>query len=699
MTTDIFPCFDLRPLHKFSMVNVSRCIGPQERRGGPRGGRYRSRSPVRIDRYQPGNDRLPRDEAYDSSRSHISRNRDDRRRQSSPTLIDRYVPGETPQPTIRVNPLPNPLALDFQVGFNWFAEWWRLEQQIKEDKERAKDGGRRPPERGIKGERESREEREKERALIQVAYDTYKEELQAKMASMFVQQHKDEEWFRERYVAAVRDPFKEELKDFRRVARSQWVGDMDNGYFDEFTLEGIYKAESDGLGGVIEREEGETVAAAEVLGVGDLVPSKGGDIRDETALQPALLIKTLAPMVSRAKIEALCREHLGEEGGGFKWLSLSDPNPQKKCHRIGWIMLHPGSEGTPVPERGDGREDDEVEADEMADESKPVSGSAEKAREAINGKTISDEVKGDFTVHVGVHAPPKEPRKKALWDLFSAPERIERDLELAKRLVTKFDQDSGSNVDGVSKVQQRVDDLRARGALQASVGSSASKKGGLDSDEDGMDDIEDGEDGEEQEISDDENDSEELLAQKKTLDLLVEYLRRVFSFCFFCVFESDSVHELTRKCPSGHLRRPRASLSTSAKTAAKASALGEPFPFKRKDSGEEGVENGSPTTGKFKPNSKNDQQLLRAFNWVKTFEEKILQILDPESVDLKKIGGKPVDEGLNEELKKHVKQEDEAKFRCKIPDCTKLFKGEVFWRKHVEKRHAEWFENIKNDVS
>lgn len=54
------------------------------------------------------------------------------------------------------------MNLDFQVGFTWFAEWWRTEQAIKEEKERAKHGGRRPSDR-VKGEREAREDRDKER--------------------------------------------------------------------------------------------------------------------------------------------------------------------------------------------------------------------------------------------------------------------------------------------------------------------------------------------------------------------------------------------------------------------------------------------------------------------------------------------------------------------------------------------------------
>jgi len=184
-------------------------------------------------------------------------------------------------------------------------------------------------------------------------------------------------------------------------------------------------------------------------------------------------------------------------------------------------------------------------------------------------------------------------------------------------------------------------------------------------------------------------------------------LRRVYNFCMFCVFESDSVHELARKCPGGHLRRPRASLTTAAKTAAKASANGEPFPFKKEEKKEDGEKKdeedilGSPTQEKrpFKGTSKSQQQLQRAFNWVKTYEDKLQQILDPESVDIRKIGGNPADEALEVELGKYVKQEDESKFRCKVPDCPKLFKGYQFWRKHIEKRHDDFFNKVKSEVS
>jgi uncharacterized C2H2 Zn-finger protein len=186
---------------------------------------------------------------------------------------------------------------------------------------------------------------------------------------------------------------------------------------------------------------------------------------------------------------------------------------------------------------------------------------------------------------------------------------------------------------------------------------------------------------------------------------MVEYLRRVFNFCFFCVFESDSIHELTRKCPGGHLRRPRNTLSSAGKAAARASALGEPFPGKRRhDQSEDTEMTGGPSheaerkVQRSNTASKSEQQLQRAFNWVKTFEEKLSLILEPGSIEVHRLGGKPTEEALQEELVKYVKQEDEHKFRCRVPECQKLFKEEHFWRKHVEKRHPEWLEAMKKDV-
>lgn len=667
--------------------------------------RRRSRSPAPVDRYEP----RPRNrDDYAAPRDRDPRDDRSRRVGSPPANIDRYVPGQDAAAPAQplTNPIPDPIKLPYQVGFSYFGEWWRANEKIKEEKERQRTGRRREPER-VRGQRETQEEREKEKAKIQAAYDAYKEELQAKMAQTFVKQHKDEQWFRERYVPGIRDAFRKQLNEFRKSAYNQWEQDLESGIFDEFSLEGIPKSESNGAGGVVEKEEGEATAANEVLGVGDLVPASSAELRDENLFQPTLLIKTIAPSVSRSNLEAFCKEHLGEDEGGFKWLSLSDPNPSKRYHRIGWIMLHPGSDAPAAVDREDSKDDD---GDlDIIKPSAPVS-TAEKALEAINGKTVKDEQRGDFTCHVGVHCPPSSPRKKALWDLFSAPERVEKDLLLVQRLVNKFEEEFGSDFNATLKIEEKVEDLRSQGRLQPAVSASTVRKvkkertvgmdEALDEDGEAPESIEEDDEEEEGAVDDEEVDDEDLLVKKKQLDLMIEYLRRVFSFCFFCVFESDSIHELTRKCPGGHLRRPRSTLSSSAKAVARASALGEPFPNKKRKEAEELEEGETPAEGeqrKFRTSTKTEQQLQRAYNWVKTFEDKINQILDPESVDIRKLGGKPVEDALSEELAKHVKQEDEHKWRCKVPDCTKLFKEDHFWKKHVEKRHTEWLEKLKEE--
>jgi uncharacterized C2H2 Zn-finger protein len=368
-------------------------------------------------------------------------------------------------------------------------------------------------------------------------------------------------------------------------------------------------------------------------------------------------------------------------------------------------MLHPSSETALPADRMDPKDED---GDVDITTPQPVS-TAEKALDAVNGKTVKDEVRGDFVCHVGVHNPPNNPRKKALWDLFSAPERIERDLLLVQRLVNKFEEDFGSDFQAIIKVEEKVDDIRNAGQLQPAVPPTPAKKvkkqreivldEAMD-DEDGVVEEEEEEEEEEDGAIDDEVDDEDMLVKKKQLDLLIEYLRRVFNFCFFCVFESDSVHELTRKCAGGHLRRPRSTLSSSARAVARASANGEPFPEKKKAADAEDAE-AEPAEGdkKFRnTSSKTEQQLLRAYNWVKTFEDKIMQILEPQTVDIRKLGGRSVDEAVEGELAKYVKQEDERRWRCKAPDCSKLFKEEHFWKKHVEKRHAEFLDSLKQEV-
>lgn len=599
--------------------------------------------------------------------------------------VDRYVPDESrfmvhhlPQNHIR-----DPMLEPCQVPFTHYAEWWRTENDLQRRREQQKTGRR------IESPDETPEE---QKARLQAAYDRYKCDWNMSTAKAFVSAHRSDAWFIEKYVPEVRDSIRQRVADFRSELFKLWEKDLDDGVFDDLTMEGVSKSDLSNSSNKMEREK---TRPSEVLAVSDLLPVKGADLRDPVASMPALLIKTITPAASREELEAFCKQNLGEGEGGFRWLSLSDPNLHKKFHRLGWVLLNPSAQQNALP-RQITRQQTESDGQMFdADGLEPnpdiltCAQIQERALKALDNKVMSGPDRTDFTLHVGIHKPSEYTRKKALWDLFSAPERVHRDLELVRQLVNKLDQRLEPECRAEPKVEQRIEDLVAKGDLQPPIVSKIVTMKGVD------DEIEEGEDTETESL---DVDDEDMLVTKKRLDLLVDYLRRVHNCCFYCVFETDSVHELQRKCASGHLRRPRAMLSRAAKEVAQATTLGKEFPDLRKT--EDNMHNVSEVVQQqLKLNRHHARgQLQKAFNWVKGFEEKLAQWLEPENVDLRKLGGISSEGGLDEELYRHVKKEDDSKYRCQVPACSKLFKGREFWRKHVEKRHVELYDKVKEDV-
>ncbi|KAH6657022.1 hypothetical protein BKA67DRAFT_177584 [Truncatella angustata] len=55
----------------------------------------------------------------------------------------------------------------------------------------------------------------------------------------------------------------------------------------------------------------------------------------------------------------------------------------------------------------------------------------------------------------------------------------------------------------------------------------------------------------------------------------------------------------------------------------------------------------------------------------------------------------PLHRSIDAKLCKYVEQEDERKWKCKAPECAKLFSEEHFGRRHVERRHAEWLKELE----
>jgi len=263
--------------------------------------------------------------------------------------------------------------------------------------------------------------------------------------------------------------------------------------------------------------------------------------------------------------------------------------------------------------------------------------------EMLNGKSIHDDQHGDFVCHVGIHNGPTNPKaKKLLNEYMSMPQNLKKEAELVEKCIKKLEAElmDEENLiyeyDGWELIKDKVE---AWGSVEREKRETSE---------------EEGEEGADSEV--------DLKILKKKIDLGVEYLRRAFNFCMYCVSSSDSIHELTRKCPGGHIRRPT------------------PFPDFTADQ--------------------------RTINWTKNWQDKLELFVNPPNPNdedyaerIKKIGGRVVKEAVEEETLKFVKQEDEGKFRCKVSNCTKLFKAEEFWRKHLDKKHTEWLQQLELEAS
>jgi hypothetical protein len=156
----------------------------------------------------------------------------------------------------------DPHRLDYQVTFNYFSDWYHQEH---------------PGESGPNMKEE-----------VKQKYDEYKDELTARLAKLFVTTHKNDEWFKERYVLGEKEVTKAKIIEYRRGAFERWRAQICGGALDN-----------------IDRETGSGAAARSEENVaepGEETEETGRSVEDG-GLKPVLLIKTISPTVSRAQLE------------------------------------------------------------------------------------------------------------------------------------------------------------------------------------------------------------------------------------------------------------------------------------------------------------------------------------------------------------------------------------------------------------
>ncbi|KAJ2780972.1 hypothetical protein GGI15_003359 [Coemansia interrupta] len=318
----------------------------------------------------------------------------------------------------------------------------------------------------------------------------------------------------------------------------------------------------------------------------------GGDDEDDmSAENHTLFIRTVPPSVPRAVLEA---ELVNQPG--FKYLALSEPRQDKQYHRFGWARFENGTD-------------------------------MEKTMD-----NLSNVVVDQFQFHFSRHNNAASGLRLAP-DVASTDDRMRHDLKLVRDAVRSLDERTDAEAFHMLETLQK----------HARELSAAAGEGSVGDDDDSMavDSASKAEDGE----GDGEVEPEvkgDIAAARRELDLLLEYLRRVHLYCYYCGHTADTQEDFLRRCARHHLRRG--------------------LPLNR----------GPQPSG----------------NWTRNLDNRNDVIIHPlEAERLYKEGGKSLERETDKELDKHIKQLDEGRYRCLL--CTKLFKGDAFVRKHIRNKHPE----------
>ncbi|KAJ3106741.1 hypothetical protein HDU97_005667 [Phlyctochytrium planicorne] len=493
----------------------------------------------------------------------------------------------------RSNKVEDPLSLDYQMSFRQFCDFTRAKSRDRVDDDE-----------------------------IRRKFQTYKEQYQAKLMTAFFDEQKEFEWFREKYHPVESQPLKEQIYTRRRAAVAAFFEEFKEGKLDEITYDDLSGSSDttaddtkliDALDTNAEMEDAEPKKDDTAAASGSSQPVASTLIK-ETPIH-ALFIKSIPPNIKRQQVVDLCKDTEGYAG-----LVFADPRSDKKFHRLGWVVFNEGA-------------------------------NLEKALEELNNKKVDE-----FTLSLSLNA--SQPCRSRLLPIgFSHPDRLERDLENARRLVKALDQEAGiNNIEGgaADVIEARLNDLVfKKEAFQEPFRE---------------DDKMDEEDGNHAMTLDKPVTEASIKKIKLQLDLYIEYLRRIHSYDFYSGIEAEGPEDFFRRAWI-NLRKP---------VPAGTNPVLEPVPSK--------------------PHLKSDYQ---------RFSERLdsrvalrTLILSPGSwggEELEKIGGKNPEVEIDNVLAKdHVAKIEDEKFRCK--DCSKLFRGEEFVKKHIRSKHADVVAEIRVDI-
>ncbi|KAJ2767984.1 hypothetical protein IWQ57_003728 [Coemansia nantahalensis] len=444
--------------------------------------------------------------------------------------------------------------------------------------------------------------RRMEQDEVRERYEEYRRKALQRLYTQFFNAHKEDDWFSERFEPERRKEYIQKLAAVKSENLSRFMADMDSGKLDNVT----HTASTEqAMQHEINRRDQSSSSTLGSNGDGD-------GSSDEMAVAHTLFIRTVPPSVPRAALEGELRKQ-----PGFVYLVLSEPRQDKQYHRFGWVRFENGTD-------------------------------MEKTLDGLGGVNIDQ-----FQFHFSRHTNNSAAGMRLTPDVASSEERIRHDLRLVREAVKSLDERTDPEVfHSLALLQKKARDL------SAAAGELSAPDGGADADDRTLPvGEEEGEDGDvtmasrdrapgspaDKDAFGDEGDARlSLEAARRELDLLLEYLRRVHYYCYYCGHTADSSEDFARRCAKLHLRR---ALTSSR---------------------------GPQPSG----------------SWTRTLDNRndvIVRPLDPER--LLKEGGKSLERETDAELDSQFQQQDEGRFRCSI--CNKLFKGDAFVRKHIRNKHPE----------
>ncbi|KAJ3046592.1 hypothetical protein HK097_000717, partial [Rhizophlyctis rosea] len=353
-------------------------------------------------------------------------------------------------------------------------------------------------------------------------YEIYKENWSRKMQEKFFAEEKGKEWFLEKYHPEQSKPLRAEIvrrrhELLRKFTTGLNAGKYDNANFDEpekiGSSLGELKNDEEGQKEGEKKDGGDGEKAMEVDGDGGSGEKEGkkevkkeGKSEEEDAWgisnpeegEPlfALFIKSIPPQVKRAELLEIV-----QKAEGFQYLVLSDPKPDKKFHRLGWIVFRDGTNMEAAMKTLSATMSIQIPIEFDPSASPP-------GPDAPTTRT--------FTFHLAMHHHVQVRTKVAPGET-NRPERLRADLEQVKRLCGVLDEECGFVYeDGAGGVQRRLDEV----LLERCEGKDV-----------------------------------EVAKDKKALDLYIEYLRRVHTYDYYGGIESTSPEDHARRAAT-FLRRP-----------------------------------------------------------------------------------------------------------------------------------------------